>query len=244
MISLRCKLVLSCLAALSLSGAAYAQTETNPMRSDAFVAHRPWEFGAQVQGGLGLTDDRDSFHFFMLGGHAGKVLTPNIGSGLLRGNFEYGVEVFPLWQSYTPKIQKATCIEGPQANTVECSPLYTVGGTFTGVSITPILLRWNFTGSKRVSYWAQGGGGVIWTNHKYPAFGSSELNLNNDGPSANTSVWNFTPQFGVGLHYFVRPRRSIDFGANAVHISSASLGDKNPGVNASVQLSVGYTWWK
>jgi lipid A 3-O-deacylase len=33
------------------------------------------------------------------------------------------------------------------------------------------------------------------------------------------------------------------FSANAVHISSASLGDKNPGVNASVQFQIGYTWW-
>ncbi|XWK52478.1 acyloxyacyl hydrolase [Tunturiibacter empetritectus] len=52
------------------------------------------------------------------------------------------------------------------------------------------------------------------------------------------------PQGGVGLHYFLRPRRSIDFSANGVHISSASLGDRNPGVNASVQFSLGYTWWK
>jgi hypothetical protein len=57
-------------------------------------------------------------------------------------------------------------------------------------------------------------------------------------------VWNFTPQGGVGVHWFVKPRRSIDFSANAVHISSASLGDRNPGVNASVQFSMGYSWWK
>ena len=38
--------------------------------------------------------------------------------------------------------------------------------------------------------------------------------------------------------------RSIDFSANAVHVSSASLGDKNPGVNASVQFTIGYSWWK
>jgi hypothetical protein len=31
--------------------------------------------------------------------------------------------------------------------------------------------------------------------------------------------------------------------ASGVHISSASLGDKNPGVNASVQFQIGYTWW-
>jgi len=62
--------------------------------------------------------------------------------------------------------------------------------------------------------------------------------------ASNTSVWNFAPQFGIGVHYFTRPNRSIDFGANAVHISSASLGDKNPGVNAGVQFTAGYSWWK
>jgi hypothetical protein len=48
----------------------------------------------------------------------------------------------------------------------------------------------------------------------------------------------------VGVHYFLKAQRSIDFSVNAVHISSASLGDKNPGVNASIQASLGYTWWK
>jgi hypothetical protein len=85
---------------------------------------------------------------------------------------------------------------------------------------------------------------MIWTNHKYPGVGGPPYDEINDGYSANTSVWNFTPQFGVGMHYFITPRRSIDFGANAVHISSSSLGDTNPGVNASIQFSAGYTWWK
>ena len=49
---------------------------------------------------------------------------------------------------------------------------------------------------------------------------------------------------GVGVHYFTRPKRSIDLGVNAVHISSASLGDRNPGVNASIQVQVGYTFWR
>jgi len=125
-----------------------------------------------------------------------------------------------------------------------CSPLYTVGGTFTGASITPIILRWNFKGSHRITPWVQGAGGVIWTNHKYPAFGGPPYNPINDGPNSDASVWNFTPQGGIGAHYFITPRRSVDFGLNAVHISSSSLGDKNPGVNASLQFSLGYTWWK
>jgi lipid A 3-O-deacylase len=212
------------------------------------------EWGVLAQGGLGLTDNRDGFRFLMAGVHAGRVLTSTVGPGLLRGNFEYAVELFPFWRSYTPRIVRQNCVllkgpsNAPQSN---CSAPFTVGGTYTGVSITPILLRWNFAGA-RWSPWLQGGGGLIWTNHKYPAFGGppvsngglSEVPAGNNGPGSDTSIWNFTPQFGIGVHYFTRPNRSIDFGANAVHISSASLGDRNPGVNASVQFSAGYSWWK
>ncbi len=231
-----------------------AQTPASPAPQISAVAElassTPWEYGALVQGGNGLTENRDGFHFLMAGAHLGKVLTGQIGPGLLKGNFEYAVEVFPFWQSYSPKFQRANCYATPEAGTtyvspgLYCSALYTVGGTYTGVSITPIILRWNFTHGSRLMPWIQGAGGSLWTNHKYPAFGSSSLSLANDGPNADTSVWNFTPQFGVGAHYFVRARRSIDFSANAVHISSSSLGDKNPGINASVQFSLGYTWWK
>ena len=41
-----------------------------------------WEFGVQAAGGVGL-EDRSDFGFLMLGGHAGKVLTPELGSGVL-----------------------------------------------------------------------------------------------------------------------------------------------------------------
>lgn len=205
---------------------------------------KPLDLGVLVQGGTGLTQNRGGFKFLLAGVHAGKVLTPDIGIGLLRGNFEYGVEAFPFWQSYTPTFQRANCTTIPGSTAISCSPLFTVGGTFSGASVTPIILRWNFAGTRRISPWFQAAGGVVWTNHKYPAFGSTVLNVLNDGPNADASVWNFTPQGGVGLHYFVHPNRSIDFSANGIHISSASLGDRNPGVNASVQFSVGYSWWK
>lgn len=208
------------------------------------VANKPWELGGLMQTGFGVTEDRGGFKFFMVGAHLGKVLTPEWGHGIFKGNFEYAGELFPLWQSYTPVFQRANCVAVPNSPLISCSALFNTGGTFTGASITPIILRWNFTHYKRVLPWAQAAGGLLWTNHKYPAFGSNILNLANDGPNTEASVWNFTPQGGVGVHYFVRPRRSLDIGANAIHISSASLGDKNPGVNASVQFTLGYTWWK
>ncbi|MGC1870758.1 MAG: acyloxyacyl hydrolase [Acidobacteriaceae bacterium] len=183
----------------------------------------PWEGGVFLDGGFG-TSGETSDHFLNAGVRIGKVLTNPAGPGILRGQFEYAIELIPYWQAFTPK---ETYPLGPQL------PSVTTGGTYTGLSMTPIILRWNLVRWKRVMPWLQGGGGLIWTNHKFPPNGSR-----------GTSVWNFEPQFGVGIHYFVKPNRAITFGANAVHISNASLGDANPGVNATVQLQIGYSWWK
>ncbi|AXC10397.1 hypothetical protein ACPOL_1046 [Acidisarcina polymorpha] len=190
-----------------------------------------------MQGGFG-TGNRASFKFFSAGVHLGKVLTNPALPGILHGQFELAGELFPLWQSYTPApalVPVGYVVDG-QSNT---AVVPFGGGTFTGVSITPIILRWNLINHRRVTPWVQGAGGLIWTNHKYPPD-----YLVPHGESGGTSVFNFTPQFGVGFNYFVKPKRSISFAANAVHISSASLGDRNPGVNASVQFELGYNWWK
>ncbi|QHN03129.1 acyloxyacyl hydrolase [Granulicella sp. WH15] len=215
---------------------------TNPI--DTASTRQPFELGVLVQGGTGITDQRDGFKFLSAGVHAGRILTGNFGPGPLRGNFEYAVEAFPFWQSYTPKFQKVDCTQAANSALINCSQPYTVGGTYTGASITPIIIRWNFARHGRFTPWAQAAGGVLWTNHKYPAYGDTTTNLNTNGPNGDASVWNFTPQGGVGFHYFTRPNRSVDFSANAVHISSASLGDRNPGVNVSLQFTLGYTWWK
>lgn len=234
-------LVAGVLAVATAGAAAQATASGSPVSAVANAT--AWNFGAIVQGGVGL-QERTDFSFFMAGVHAGKVLTGELGKGALRGNLEYGVEVFPIWQSYTPKFQRILCPTGA-TSAAQCSAPYTVGGTFTGFSVTPFIARYNFTHGRKVMPWIQAAGGVIWTSDKYPAVG----NTNYQDPSqttaaANTSQWNFTPQGGVGMHYFLKPRRSMDFGLNVVHISSASIGDKNPGVNSSLMFSVGYSWWK
>ncbi len=230
--------VLAALAALALSlvapAPATAQTQS---QGEALLATRPWEFGPFVNGGFG-TGNRDTYKFLWAGFHAGKVLSEPIGKGLLRGQFEIASEAMPLWQAYTPKYQRANCYQQPNGP-LTCSNLFPTGGTYSGLSITPVILRWNLATHGRWAPWVQGAGGLIWTTHKFPPVGPY--------PAPNhlgTSVFNYTPQFGLGAHYFIRPRQSISFAANAVHISNASMGDSNPGVNASVQVSIGYTWWK
>jgi hypothetical protein len=201
----------------------------------------PWEYGAFFNGGVG-TSNLSTYSFLSVGVHAGKVLTDPHLPSLLRGQFAYDIDIMPWWQGETPKFLRANCYGN--AAQVTCGPLYPTGGNYNGVSVTPIILRWDFVHweknprSKFLPF-VQGAGGVVWTNHKYPPVGPYQA-----PGHQGTSVFNFTPQFGIGAHYFVKPRQSLTVQANAVHISSASLGDSNPGVNASVQFTIGYTWWK
>jgi len=229
------------LALAPVSPAAGAQAPTDSgsavLPSPDLFESRPWEYGPFVNGGLG-TGDRADYKFLWAGLHAGKVLTDPFGKGMLRGQFELAAELIPLWQAYTPTYLRANCYAQP-GGPLTCSNLFPTGGAYTGISVTPAILRWNFAGSHRVRPWVQGAGGLIWTTHKFPPVGPYPAPKH-----LGTSVFNYTPQFGIGVHYFVRPRQSISISANAVHISNASMGDANPGVNASVQFSIGYTWWK
>jgi hypothetical protein len=208
------------------------------------VAHvrnqQSWEYGPFVNWGTGV-GDRSDYKFLWGGFELGKVLTPVVHAGIFSGQFEYAGNIMPLWQAYTPAphLETYTCISDGEPYTCQ---LPTGGGTFYGVSLTPVIFRWNFaTSSHRIQPWFQAAGGLIYTTHKFPPNILTNKALGIDG---GTSVWNFAPQGGLGVHYFFRPKRSIDLGVNGVHISSASLGDRNPGVNASVQIQVGYTFWR
>jgi hypothetical protein len=235
------------MAGVPISGAWLAAAETPSVvvadgtnASDDPVAQvrndKSWEFGPFVNYGNGF-GNRDDFRFLSVGFQGGKLLTPVLHAKILTGQFEFGANIMPLWLGFTPPpnpdatflYPNGTSFVGPEG-----------GGTYVGVSLTPVIFRWNFvTRSRRIQPWLQAAGGVIWTNHKYPP--DLEVLAPNPG---GTSVWNFSPQGGGGIHYFIRPKRSLDVGVNGVHISSASLGDRNPGVNASIQVQVGYTFWK
>ena len=196
---------------------------------------KSWEYGPFVNWGTGV-GDRSDFKFFSAGFELGKPISRPLHAGILSGQFELAGNIMPLWQAYTPAphVQTYPCPEGGTC-------LAQIGGgTFTGLSLTPVIFRWNFlTHSRRIQPWFQGAGGLIYTSHKFPP----DVLVTHGTPGA-TSVFNFSPQGGIGIHYFTRAKRSIDLGVNAVHISSASLGDRNPGVNASIQVQVGYTFWK
>jgi len=241
------RLVGSVLMIAGVVGTVAAQTATAGNKDDAAnpVAQvrnqQGWEYGPFVNWGSGI-GNRSSYKFLWSGAELGKVMTPVIHAGIFSGQFQYAGNIMPLWQAYTPAahMQQTTCVT--TAGVKYSCTLPFGGGTYYGVSVTPVIFRWNFaTSSRRIQPWFQAAGGLIYTTHKFPPNLLTNQSL---GVNGGTCVWNFTPQGGGGIHYFLRPKRSIDLGVNAVHISSASLGDHNPGVNASVQVQVGYTFWK
>jgi lipid A 3-O-deacylase len=99
-----------------------------------------------------------------------------------------------------------------------------------GLGVNPLVMKWNFTRSERAIPYFLAQGGFLWSADNVP--------------SGNTSKINFTSGAGVGLNYFLRPGRSVNCDVRATHLSNASLGAHNPGVNASLQFAVGYNWWK
>lgn len=222
--------------AQSSSATAIAAPEAAPARTE--LAARPWEYGPFFQGGEGV-GYRFGYTFTSAGFHLGKVITGEHLGGIFRGQFEYAGELMPYWQAFTPAPhqQPAICRDPATGLTYPCSVPYG-GGTYTGFSLTPIILRWDFKAGRRFAPYFQAAGGLIYTTHKFPP---DVLVVH--GQPGGTSVFNFSPQGGFGINYFLRPGRSIYVSGSGIHISSASLGDKNPGVNASVQFQIGYTWW-
>lgn len=95
-------------------------------------------------------------------------------------------------------------------------------------AVNPFIAKWNFTAGRTVSPYLAAVGGVV--------FSSSNL------PPGNTSQVNFTSGPELGLQWFRQSRNSIDFSVKIYHLSNASLGTLNPGINGAVQGMLGYTW--
>lgn len=172
----------------------------------AAIRREHWDMGVLVSGGNGLID-RHYVHFIRTGVRVGRVMTGEIGKGILRGTFELNSEIMPvdyvLWGRYR---------------------------NVYGLGVNPLIMKWNFTRGKKAIPYFLTQGGMLWSTDYVPP--------------GNTSKINFVSGAGVGVNYFVKPGRSVNWDVRATHLSNASLGTHNPGVNASLQISIGYNWWK
>ncbi len=95
-------------------------------------------------------------------------------------------------------------------------------------AIDPFIAKWNFTAGKSVSPYLAAVGGIVFSSHQLPA--------------PDTSQVNFTSGAELGAQWFRQSKNSINFAVKIYHLSNASLGRYNPGINGAVQFMVGYTW--
>ena len=55
-----------------------------------------------------------------------------------------------------------------------------------------------------------------------------------DIPVRDSSRFNFTPEAGLGVDFFLSPKTALTVGYKLQHISNAGIGDRNPGMNSHV----------
>jgi lipid A 3-O-deacylase len=173
-----------------------------PARS---LAKGSWDLGLLAGGGTGVGYARKT-QFAYAGGRFGRILTNEHGSGWRQGNFEWAVEILPLYTVFTPT------------------------GVVRGGSFKPAVWRWNFTSGKSIAPYVSAAGGILFTTGNLPP--------------GNTSWVNFTPQAALGANLFLRPGKALSIEGAYVHHSNAGLSSFNPGYNASLFFTIGYSWFR
>jgi hypothetical protein len=110
--------------------------------------------------------------------------------------------------------------------------IFHFGETTYAAGVAPIVWKWNFTGGghRKVAPFFEAVGGALFSANNFPA--------------GDTSRINFQTGAGIGFNAFTRKNRAVTFDLRALHISNASIGNHNPGINASLQFQLGYTWFK
>jgi lipid A 3-O-deacylase len=163
----------------------------------------------------------------------GKVLTSELGGGWYRGNFEYAVDLIPVYvlTGLSVRTQLVSPITCPIVTSTPCPPPNIVSSgskTAYGGGFNPVVAKWNFTGNRRFSPDVELNGGVLFTNREAPI---------------NTSSVNFMSGGTLGMNIFTRRNRAISLDFRYVHISNAGLSTLNPGIN-TLQGQIGYHWFK
>lgn len=199
-------------------------------QAGAFVAGGYWPFNRISGGGLSTHVE---LHFYNAGLFAGRFITRPHGKGIFKRRVEALVEFMPFWLArYPPQLLVAKVLGYP--NETE-EGAYGPHDSY-GVSVTPLLFRWNYFHGIRPRYmpWFQVGGGLLWTNSQFPYLAYS----------GKTSKINFTPQAGIGENFLLGNHHSVDVAFKAIHISNAYLGQTDPGLDITYQWSVGLSFWK
>lgn len=141
------KFLVQIVAGMVLAAGAAAQNLPSDSLTRGTVELAPF-----IGGGSGLGKSSGT-QFFYLGGRGGLVLTGEHLPGFLRGNFEWAVDVMPV---YT---------------------VFTTNGAVYGASIKPVIWQWNFTSGQKFAPYVAAAGGIVFTTRNVPPGDTSQVNF-------------------------------------------------------------------
>ena len=175
---------------LFTSQAAFAgdSAATNPVEDK--IANTSFSYGIDAGYGVRLWGSDRNIDMPMGAVHIAFPLMKPIGSSWYRGVLEYKVEL--------------------------------QGGVITDfddrafVGLTPVGLRYNFTGAGKHVPYVEGALGVSYLD--VPRY-------------VQGTTFNFTEMAGVGVRYFLRPGMAVNVEARYMHISNSGIREPNEGIN-------------
>ena len=128
----------------------------------------------------------------------------------------YG-RVLAAWESvsleYTLDIFPAAVVFEPDHVRRGSSTIY-------GAGLSPLGFKVNFAQQSWIQPFVAASVGFLYFQH--------------DIPVPHSSRFNFTPEIGLGVEFFLAPQRALTLGYKFHHISNADIGDSNPGMNSHV----------
>jgi hypothetical protein len=94
------------------------------------------------------------------------------------------------------------------------------GSTIYGAGLSPLGFKVNF-------------GQQSWVK-PFVAASVGFLYFEDEVPVPRSSRFNFTPELGLGVQFFLAPKRAVTLGYKLHHISNANTGRSNPGMDSHV----------
>ena len=129
-----------------------ASPDAPPSEVTTSLSKGTWDIGAIGAGGAGL-GARFNTQFAAVGVRIGRILSNERYAGWRRGNFEWAVELLPVYTVFTPQ------------------------RTIYGGSFVPVLWRWNFTSGRHIAPYASLACGVLFNTHNVPPGNTSWVNF-------------------------------------------------------------------
>ena len=111
----------------------------------------------------------------------------------------------------------------PAAVVFEPNDARTGNSTIYGAGLSPLGFKLRFAQQSRIKPFLAASVGFLYFEH--------------DIPLRDTSRFNFTPEIGLGIDFFVTPKTAITIGYKFHHMSNAGISSRNPGLNSNVIYS-------